>query len=85
MPILVFLNDAKSFCVEADSLDFTTGAVLSQQSEVDSKWHLIAFFSKFLSPVKQNYKTHDKKILVIIYALEEWKYFLKGVASLVEI
>ncbi|KAG5729072.1 hypothetical protein E4T56_gene3113 [Termitomyces sp. T112] len=30
-PVLLFPNDDSPFCVEADSLDFATGAVLSQQ------------------------------------------------------
>jgi len=45
----------------------------------------MAFYSKSLFPVEQNYKIHDKKILAIIYTLEEWRYFLEEVAHLVEI
>ena len=44
--VLVFLDDIKPFYVEANSSDFATGAGLSQQLESDSKWHLVAFFSK---------------------------------------
>jgi len=35
--------------------------------------------------VEQNYGIHDKKMLAIIHALEEWRHFLKGVIHLVEI
>jgi hypothetical protein len=38
-PVLGLTDDSKPFCVEADSSDVTTGAVLSQQSKVNSKWH----------------------------------------------
>jgi len=69
--VLVFLDDTKSFCVEADSSNFTTGVVLSQQLEADSKWYLVAFFSKSLSTVEWNYKIHNKEMLAIIYALEK--------------
>ena len=41
-------------------------------------WHPISFFSKSLSPVKQNYEIHDKEMLAIIRALEEWQDFLEG-------
>jgi len=51
-PVLVFLDDIKSFHVEANSSDFATGAGFSQQLEVDSKWHLVAFFSESLFLVK---------------------------------
>jgi len=59
------------FRIEANSLDFTTGAVLSQQSPLDSKWHLVAFYSKLLFLVEWNYEIYNKEMLAIIWALEE--------------
>jgi len=64
-------QDSKPFWVETDSLDFTIGAVLSQQSITDRKWHPMAFYSKSLSSVEWNYKIHDKEMLAIIHVLEE--------------
>jgi len=71
--------------IEADSLDFTIGAVLSQQSMTDGKWHPVAFYSKSLSSVERNYKIHNKEMLAIICTLEEWRHFLEGATYLVEI
>jgi hypothetical protein len=51
-PILHFADDLKVFHIEADSSDFATGAVLSQQSVDDLKWHPITFYSKSLNAVK---------------------------------
>ena len=45
----------------------------------------MAFYSKFLSLVERNYEIHDKEMLAIIRALEEWRYFLEGAQHLVEI
>ena len=45
----------------------------------------MAFYSKSLSPVERNYKIHDKEMLAIICALEEWRHFLEGAQHLVEI
>ena len=59
-PILALPDNTTPYHVEADSSDFTTGAVLSQQSLEDRKWHLVAFLSKSLSPVERNYKIHNK-------------------------
>ena len=59
-------------------MDFATGATISQQSPEDGKWHPIAFFSKSLSLVERNYEIHDKEMLAIIQALEEWGHFLEG-------
>jgi len=70
-PVLVFLQESDPFQIEADSLDFATKAVLSQQSMTDGKWHPVAFYSKSLSSVKRNYEIHDKEILAIICVLEE--------------
>jgi len=59
-PILALPDNSRPFQIKADSSDFATGAVLSQQSPEDNKWHPIAFLSKSLSPVEWNYKIHDK-------------------------
>jgi len=64
-------QDLEPFQVEADSSNFTTGAVLSQQSTTDGKWHPVVFYSKSLFFMEWNYKIHDKKMLAIIHMLEE--------------
>jgi len=83
--VLMFPQDSEPFRVEADSSDFATGAVLSQQSTTDGKWHSVAFYSKSLSSVERNYEIHDKEMLAIIHALEEWRHFLEGATHSVEI
>jgi len=45
----------------------------------------VAFYSKSLSPVERNYEIHDKEMLAIIHALEEWRHFLERARHLVEI
>jgi len=69
--VLVSPQDLEPFRIEADSSDFTSRAVLSQQLSGEEKWHLVAFYSKSLSPVERNYEIHDKKMLAIICVLEE--------------
>jgi hypothetical protein len=78
-------NLTQPFHVEADSSDFATGGVLSQLCSDDGKWHPVAFLSKSLSAVERNYEIHDKEMLAIIRALEEWRHFLKGAQHTVEI
>jgi len=84
-PVLVSSQESDLFQIKADSLDFATGAVLSQQSMTDGKWHPVAFYSKSLSSMEWNYEIHDKEILAIIRALEEWRHFLEGATHPVEI
>jgi len=83
--VLVSPQDSEPFCIEADSSDFASRAVLFQQLPGEEKWHPVAFYSKSLSLVEQNYEIHDKEMLAIIHALEEWRHFLEGAQHLVEI
>jgi len=83
--VLISPQDLELFRIEANSSDFASRAVLSQQLPREKKWYPVAFYSKFLSPVEWNYKIHDKKMLAIIRILEEWRHFLEGARHPVEI
>jgi len=65
-PVLISPNSTKLFCIEVNSFNFVTGAVLSQVSLEDENWHPVTFLSKFLSPIELNYKIYNKELLVII-------------------
>jgi len=54
-PVLVSPQGSEPFRIEADSSDFASGAVLSQQLPGEEKWHPVAFYSKSLSLVERNY------------------------------
>jgi len=69
--VLASPQDSEPFHIKADSSDFASGAVLSQQLPREEKWHPVAFYSKFLSLVEWNYEIHDKEMLTIIHTLEE--------------
>jgi reverse transcriptase-like protein len=84
-PILASPDNSRPFRIEADSSDSATGAVLSQQFPNDGKWHPVAFLSKSLSLVERNYEIHDKEMLAIIRAMEEWRHFLEGAEHQFEI
>jgi len=84
-PVLVLPQDSEPFRIEADSSNFASRAILSQQLPREEKWHPVAFYNKSLSPVEQNYEIHDKEMLAIIHVLEEWRHFLEGARHLVEI
>jgi len=69
--ILASPQDSEPFYIEADSSDFASGAIFSQQLPREENWHPVAFYSKSLSPVEWNYEIYDKEMLAIICALEE--------------
>jgi len=62
---------------EVDTSDFTIEEVLSIECK-DKRWRLMAYLSKYLNKTQRNYKIHDKKILVVIKGLENWKNLIKG-------
>jgi hypothetical protein len=59
-------TNSDPFLIKANSSDFATGAVLSQYSEEDDKWHPVTFLSKSLSAMECNYEIHNKEMLATI-------------------
>jgi DNA-directed RNA polymerase subunit L len=84
-PVLTTPADDQPFHIEADSSDFATGEVLSQLLAEDGKWHLVAYYSKSPLETERNYEIHDKEMLTIIRALDEWQHFLEGTPHKFEI
>jgi len=67
--ILAILDINRKMRVEANALDYTTGGVLLTKCE-DGKWRPVAFISKLLNTMEQNYKIHNKEMLAVIRCLE---------------
>ena len=44
----------------------------------DGRWRPVAFLLKSLNKTEKNHEIHDKKILVVIRGLENWRYLLEG-------
>ncbi|QRW20440.1 Retrotransposable element Tf2 protein [Rhizoctonia solani] len=76
-PVLIHSNPDLPYYLETDALGVAMGAILSQQGP-DNRLHPIAYMLKSFSGAKANYDTHDKELLAIIKALEEWRIFLEA-------
>ncbi len=76
-PMLTFSSKSSPFHLECNTSNFTTEAILLQQQE-DGLFHPIGFMLKSFSNMEWNYQIHDKEMLAIMCALEEWRHFLKG-------
>ena len=58
--------------------DYTIKGVLLMEYE-DRRQRPVAYLSNLLNETKQNYKIHNKKILVVIQKLENQRHLLEGV------
>ena len=76
-PILRHYQADRPTKVETDASDGVVAGVLSQQQD-DGLWHPIGFYSKSMSAPEKNYEIHDKEMLAVVRALEEWRPELEG-------
>jgi len=78
-PVLSLSRREGKFRVETDASGHAIGGVLSQ--EQNGKWKPIAFLSRIMQPVEQNYEIYDKELLAIVEALTKWRQYLLDVAE----
>ena len=83
-PLLVMPRACGKFRLEADSSNYATGGILSQQQE-DNTWRPVAFISHALNETERNYEIYDKEMLAIMHALSEYRQYLLGAAEEFEI
>lgn len=76
-PVLWHADPATPYYFETDTSRAVMGAVLSQRQE-GRHHHSIAFMSKSFTRAETNYDTHNKELLAMIKALEEWQFLLEG-------
>lgn len=67
---------SKDFIVTTDASDGAIGAMLSQI--FDDGERPIYFFSRVLTDAEKNYPTHEKELLAITCAIEEFENYLVG-------
>ena len=67
----------RSTRTETDASDGVIAGVLTQLQE-DAKWRPVAYYSKTMSPEEMRYEIHDKEMLAVVRALQEWRGMLLG-------
>ncbi len=80
---LRILNSACKKVLKTNASDFTVGTCLYQIEERQQR--LIAYWSRKLSELKKRYKVHDKELLVIVKALQDWRPYLAGTEKPIQI
>ncbi|GKE44592.1 putative reverse transcriptase domain-containing protein, partial [Tanacetum coccineum] len=76
-PILALPEGNDDFVVYYDASHQGLGAVLMQREKV------IAYASRQLKPNKENYTTHDLKLVAVVFALKIWRHYLHGTKCIV--
>jgi hypothetical protein len=74
--VLLLPDPEKPFTVTTDASDYAIGAVLTQDQGKGEQ--PVAYESRKLSPAEQNYATHEKELLAIVYAIRVWRMYLEG-------
>ena len=76
-PILATFNPAAQVILETDASDYAIGACLSQKDK-EGKLRPIAFYSRKFTPPELNYEIHDKELLAIVEAFQQYRVYLEG-------
>ena len=69
--------------LKTDASNFTIGACLYQIE--DEQQRPIAYQSRKLSKLKKSYEVHDKELLVIVKALQDWRPYLADTEKPIQI
>ena len=84
MPILIIFDLEKEAILETNTLDFTIGAYLTQKGN-NNKLRAMAYYSHKMIGLELNYNIYDKELLAIVKALREWRVYLEGMITPIQI
>ncbi|GJS55963.1 putative reverse transcriptase domain-containing protein [Tanacetum coccineum] len=76
-PVLALPDGPKDFVVYYDASGIGLGCVLMQRGKV------IAYASRQLKILENNYTTHDLELGVVVFALKIWRHYLYGTKSVI--
>jgi hypothetical protein len=75
-PILAIFDSEKHIILETNASDYAIGIYINQLDN-DRKLYPITFHLRKIIPAETNYDIHDKELLAVMIALQEWKVYLK--------
>lgn len=84
-PVLRTVDPTLPFTIQTDASDFALGAVLSQPDPEIKVLHPIAYYSRKLLPAERNYTVHDKELLAIVAAFQNWRHYLAGSPHVIDV
>ena len=75
-PILAHFDATLPSIIETDASDYAVGAIHSQ-TQKNGGVHPVAFLSRKFPLAEMNYYIHDKQMVAIVLAFQEWIHPLK--------
>ena len=76
-PILASFDPEKKIILKTNASDQALGSCLSQPDS-ERRLHPVAYRSRKFSGPELNYDVHNKELLAIVDAFEEWRAYLEG-------
>ena len=70
-PMLKLPDFTKPFEIHIDASNVAYGVVLIQDG------HLVAYESKKFSDIEVRWRTHEKEMIAIVYALHKWRHYVQ--------
>jgi len=83
-PILTHFIPDTPIIVETDASDYAVAGILSITC-ADGEIRPVAYYSRTLTAPELNYDTHDKELLAIFEAFRNWRHYLEGSASPIDV
>ena len=83
-PILTHFIPDTPIIVETDASDYAVAGILSITC-TDGEICPVAYYSRTLTAPELNYDTHDKELLAIFKAFRNWRHYLEGSGSPIDI
>ena len=70
--------------METDASDYAVAGILAITC-TDKEIRPVAYYSRTLTAPQLNYDTHDKELLAIFEAFRNWRHYLEGSASPIDV
>ena len=83
-PILTHFILDTPIIVETDASDYAVAGILSITC-TDGEIHPVVYYSWTLTAPELNYNTHNKELLAIFEAFQNWHHYLEGSASPIDV
>jgi len=84
VPILTHFILDTPIIVEMDASDYAVAGILSITC-ADGEIRPVTFYSQTLTAPELNYNTHNKELLAIFEAFLNWRHYLEGSASPIDV